>query len=162
MHSDDESILADARFFAEWRREQTTTIREFRQETIEAIGRLDQRLSGMEARLNETQYAIERHSLQIAEMNSNIVEVEGRVMGLEKREVQDAMTRIRMLESSQERRETRDAIEQEQTKRGESSLARAVMTTVVCTAAGSFVTGAMGLLWWLVVGWVKSTSGHTP
>lgn len=151
----------DEKFFIDWRHEMVEAIRELRRDGAEQSARVDIRLAAIESQVNAGRYDIERHTYQITEMNNLMTEVDGRVDGLEKREVQDSMRRIHLLESAHERREERERLEAEmrskQDDAGKSSLGRAVLTTVVCTAAGSVVTGILAALWWLLALYITST-----
>ncbi len=155
----------DERFFTEWRHEMVEAIKELRRDGAEQSARVDIRLAAIESQVNAGRYDIERHSYQIVEMNNLMTEVDGRVNGLEKREVQDSVRRIQLLESAHERREERERMEADmrtkQEAKGQASLWRSVLTTIVCTAAGSIVTGVLAALWWFIAMYIKATGG-TP
>ncbi len=136
-------------FFEEWRRESITAVRD-----------LVVRLTAVEARLTEGQYVIERHTMQVHEMNAALAEAETRLGGLEKREVQDAMARIRDLESENQRRKTREELQREDKQTSQTGIGRAVLTTVACTAASGVVITIMAIIGFLVTQWIKS--GGTP
>ena len=148
----------DYPFFEDWRREQTKAFNELRREWSDTLTRIDLRLTGIESRMSESQLTLERHQLKIIEIDSQVTEVERRVDGLEKREVEDAIRRIRTLEEYQKAVEMRQVVERERMDQRSGGIVRSIVTTVVCTAAGSLVTAAMAFLGWLLVGYIKSTN----
>jgi hypothetical protein len=146
----------DSVWFAEWRREITTALRDIRRDHSDALKGIEVRLGGIENRLNDGDSTIKKHGNQLVELIDQAAEHERRIGAVEAHQLDAIAARLAVLEEDRRNRTAATEAARQQAKEAKGSLWIRSRDALVISAAGGVGLAIIGLVGWLITLYAKA------
>lgn len=145
----------DSVWFAEWRREITTALRDIRRDHSDALKGIEIRLGGIENRLNDGDSTIAKHGAQLLELIDQAAEHDRRLTVVEAHRLDAIAARLNLLEAERTQRLAHDQASLEAAKAAKGSLLIRSRDALVVSAAGGVGLAIIAFLGWLISTYAK-------